>query len=173
MESSAELVPFPLLLTPIESNYRACTIPYRFPSDNPRKATPTEISWIDLFRNSIPSFRFLSRFRPDFLFPCRLVFGHGCHRLKPTLSWKHDNCSAFLYYLTAVYTDEAWCFKNAPSFSLKLKKQQIYGSFLLTKYYLVMLLSRTPNSSLHFSVPYDNNFTKHNYVAVLSCLAFE
>lgn len=117
MESSAELVPFPLLLTPIESNYRACTIPYRFPSDNPRKATPTEISWIDLFRNSIPSFRFLSRFRPDFLFPCRRVFGHGCHRLKPTLSWKHDNCSAFLYYLTAVYTDEAWCFKNAPSFS--------------------------------------------------------
>lgn len=59
MESSSELVAFPLLLTPIESNYRACTIPYRFPSDNPRKATPTELSWIDLFLNSIPSFRFL------------------------------------------------------------------------------------------------------------------
>ncbi|KAA8546189.1 hypothetical protein F0562_020917 [Nyssa sinensis] len=57
MESSCELVPFPLLTTPIESNYRACTIPYRFPSDNPRKPTPTELSWIDLFLNSIPSFR--------------------------------------------------------------------------------------------------------------------
>ncbi|XP_016484912.1 damage-control phosphatase At2g17340 [Nicotiana tabacum] len=57
MESSGELVPFPLLMTPIESNYRACTIPYRFPSDNPKKPTPTEISWIDLFFNSIPSFR--------------------------------------------------------------------------------------------------------------------
>ncbi|XP_021912748.1 uncharacterized protein At2g17340 [Carica papaya] len=57
MESDSEMVPFPLLLTPIESNYRACTIPYRFPSDNPRKATPTEIAWIDLFHNSIPSFK--------------------------------------------------------------------------------------------------------------------
>uniref|UniRef100_A0A3Q7IIH8 Damage-control phosphatase ARMT1-like metal-binding domain-containing protein n=1 Tax=Solanum lycopersicum TaxID=4081 RepID=A0A3Q7IIH8_SOLLC len=57
MESSGELVPFPLLTTPIESNYRACTIPYRFPSDNPKKPTPTELSWIDLFMNSIPSFR--------------------------------------------------------------------------------------------------------------------
>ncbi|CAK9148731.1 unnamed protein product [Ilex paraguariensis] len=52
-----EMVPFPLLMTPIESNYRACTIPYRFPSDNPKKPTPTELSWIDLFLNSIPSFR--------------------------------------------------------------------------------------------------------------------
>ncbi|CAB80253.1 putative protein [Arabidopsis thaliana] len=51
------MVALPLLPTPIESNYRACTIPYRFPSDNPRKATPTEISWIDLFSNSIPSFK--------------------------------------------------------------------------------------------------------------------
>ncbi|KDP47020.1 hypothetical protein JCGZ_10747 [Jatropha curcas] len=57
MESSSELVPFPLLMTPIESNYRACTIPYRFPSDNPRKATPTELQWIDLFYSSIPSFK--------------------------------------------------------------------------------------------------------------------
>lgn len=57
MESDSEMVAFPLLPTPIESNYRACTIPYRFPSDNPRKATPTEISWIDLFANSIPSFK--------------------------------------------------------------------------------------------------------------------
>ncbi|KAK9129184.1 hypothetical protein Sjap_009671 [Stephania japonica] len=57
MESCSEMVPFPLLTTPIESNYRACTIPYRFPSDNPRKATPTEISWVDLFLNSVTSFR--------------------------------------------------------------------------------------------------------------------
>ncbi|KAJ0011294.1 hypothetical protein Pint_34032 [Pistacia integerrima] len=57
MESASELVPFPLLQTPIESNYRACTIPYRFPSDNPRKATPSEIAWVDLFLNSIPSFK--------------------------------------------------------------------------------------------------------------------
>ncbi|XP_021713863.1 uncharacterized protein At2g17340-like [Chenopodium quinoa] len=54
MESSSEMVPFPLL---IESNYRACTIPYRFPNDNPKKPTPTEISWINLFANSIPSFK--------------------------------------------------------------------------------------------------------------------
>ncbi|XP_039018253.1 damage-control phosphatase At2g17340 [Hibiscus syriacus] len=57
MESDSEMVPFPLLTTPIESNYGACTIPYRFPSDDPRKATPTEIAWIDLFRNSISSFK--------------------------------------------------------------------------------------------------------------------
>ncbi|XP_060667530.1 damage-control phosphatase At2g17340-like [Ziziphus jujuba] len=57
MESASELVAFPLLITPIESNYRACTIPYRFPSDNPRKPTPAEIAWIDLFLNSIPSFK--------------------------------------------------------------------------------------------------------------------
>lgn len=57
MESSSEMVAFPLLITPIESNYRACTIPYRFPSDNPKKPTPTEIAWIDLFANSIPSFK--------------------------------------------------------------------------------------------------------------------
>ncbi|XP_070670619.1 damage-control phosphatase At2g17340-like isoform X2 [Malus domestica] len=38
-------------------NYRACTIPYRFPSDNPRKPTPTELSWIDLLYNSTPSFK--------------------------------------------------------------------------------------------------------------------
>uniref|UniRef100_A0A6N2L875 Damage-control phosphatase ARMT1-like metal-binding domain-containing protein n=1 Tax=Salix viminalis TaxID=40686 RepID=A0A6N2L875_SALVM len=57
MESESEMVAFPLLLTPIESNYRACTIPYRFPSDNPKKPTPTELQWIDLFLNSIPSFK--------------------------------------------------------------------------------------------------------------------
>lgn len=57
MESSSDMVAFPLLLTPVDSNYRACTIPYRFPSDNPRKPTPTELAWIDLFANSVPSFR--------------------------------------------------------------------------------------------------------------------
>ncbi|KAM1270415.1 hypothetical protein ACFX13_032322 [Malus domestica] len=36
---------------------RACTIPYRFPSDNSRKPTSTELSWIDLFYNSTPSFK--------------------------------------------------------------------------------------------------------------------
>ncbi|XP_021811489.1 uncharacterized protein At2g17340-like [Prunus avium] len=57
METASEMVAFPLLMTPIESNYRACTIPFRFPSDNPRKPTPTELAWIDLFLNSIPSFK--------------------------------------------------------------------------------------------------------------------
>ncbi|KAM7471000.1 hypothetical protein LguiA_009183 [Lonicera macranthoides] len=58
MESSCELVALPLLKTPIESNYRACTIPYRFPSDdNPNKPTTTELSWIQVFLNSVPSFR--------------------------------------------------------------------------------------------------------------------
>ncbi|KAL0356494.1 UNVERIFIED_CONTAM: Damage-control phosphatase [Sesamum calycinum] len=57
MESSGEMVPLPVLM---ESNYRACTIPYRFPSDNPKKPTPTELSWINLFANSIPSFRSIS-----------------------------------------------------------------------------------------------------------------
>ncbi|OIW06314.1 hypothetical protein TanjilG_17688 [Lupinus angustifolius] len=57
MESLSELVEFPLLQTPIDSHYRASTIPYRFPSDNPRKSTPTELSWIHLFLNSIPSFK--------------------------------------------------------------------------------------------------------------------
>ncbi|KAF5760384.1 putative at2g17340, three-helix bundle domain, AF1104-like superfamily protein [Helianthus annuus] len=57
MESSGEMVAFPLLITPIENNYRASTIPYRFPSDNPNKPTPIELSWINLFQNSIPSFK--------------------------------------------------------------------------------------------------------------------
>ncbi|ERN11562.1 hypothetical protein AMTRI_Chr03g44220 [Amborella trichopoda] len=57
MESSSAMVPFPLLTTPVESTYRPCTIPYRFPSDPPRKPTPTELSWIELFQKSIPSFR--------------------------------------------------------------------------------------------------------------------
>ncbi|GKA54032.1 damage-control phosphatase isoform X1 [Tanacetum coccineum] len=54
MESSGEMVVFPLL---IENSYRACTIPFRFPSDNPHKPTPTELQWINLLANSIPSFK--------------------------------------------------------------------------------------------------------------------
>ncbi|KZV37892.1 hypothetical protein F511_12174 [Dorcoceras hygrometricum] len=54
MEKSGEMVVLPVL---VEQNYRACTIPYRFPSDNPKKTTLTELSWINLFANSIPSFR--------------------------------------------------------------------------------------------------------------------
>ncbi|WCJ28575.1 hypothetical protein M5689_010265 [Euphorbia peplus] len=57
MESDSEMAAFPLLTTPIELNYRASTIPYRFPSDNPRKPTHTELQWINLFANSIPSFK--------------------------------------------------------------------------------------------------------------------
>ncbi|CAA7408011.1 unnamed protein product [Spirodela intermedia] len=57
MESTSPAVPFPLLQTPIESKYRSCTIPYRFPSDNPWKATPVELQWIEVFLNSVPSFR--------------------------------------------------------------------------------------------------------------------
>ncbi|CAN6450773.1 unnamed protein product [Victoria cruziana] len=57
MEPSSPLVPFPLLTTPVESTYRPCTIPYRFPSDDTRRATPAELEWIELFRKSIPSFR--------------------------------------------------------------------------------------------------------------------
>lgn len=57
MEGTSPTVPFPLLQTPIESKYRCCTIPYRFPSDNPRKATPVELEWIELFLKSVPSFR--------------------------------------------------------------------------------------------------------------------
>lgn len=72
MESESELVPFPLLPTPIETNYRACTIPYRFPTDNPKRPTRTEIAWLDLFLNSIPSFKSVIFF--FFLFILSLFF---------------------------------------------------------------------------------------------------
>ncbi|KAM7479520.1 hypothetical protein LguiA_027733 [Lonicera macranthoides] len=68
MESSCEMVAFPLLTTPIESNYRACTIPYRFPSDNPKKPTPTELSWINLFSNATSSFRIFLLVKPNCAF---------------------------------------------------------------------------------------------------------
>ncbi|KAK1632607.1 hypothetical protein QYE76_006922 [Lolium multiflorum] len=57
MESSSPRVPFPLLQAPVESTYRACTMQYRFPSDDPRNATPLEIQWIDLYLKSVPSFK--------------------------------------------------------------------------------------------------------------------
>ncbi|XP_031493856.1 damage-control phosphatase At2g17340-like [Nymphaea colorata] len=57
MEPFSAMVPFPLLVEPVELTYRPCTIPYRFPSDDPRKATATELEWIEVFRRSIPSFR--------------------------------------------------------------------------------------------------------------------
>jgi hypothetical protein len=64
----------------VDYTYRPCTIPYRFPSDPPHQATRTEVLWLELFRNSIPSFR--SGFHALFLFlfvallpiPARLLF---------------------------------------------------------------------------------------------------
>ncbi|KAJ1379490.1 hypothetical protein SESBI_46865 [Sesbania bispinosa] len=55
LESTSELVPFPLLMN--STNYTACTIPWRFPTDDPRIPTPTELSWIYLLLNIIPSFK--------------------------------------------------------------------------------------------------------------------
>ncbi|KAG0575436.1 hypothetical protein KC19_5G003900 [Ceratodon purpureus] len=57
MESTAELVEFPLLKPRTEYTYNPCTIPWRSLSDNPHQATPAEALWIELFRKSIPSFR--------------------------------------------------------------------------------------------------------------------
>ncbi|EOA32299.1 hypothetical protein CARUB_v10015561mg [Capsella rubella] len=57
MKSVIGMVPFPQLPTPIETSYTACTIPFRFPCDDPRKTTPTELSWINVFASSIPSFK--------------------------------------------------------------------------------------------------------------------
>ncbi|KAK1282263.1 Uncharacterized protein QJS10_CPB22g01499 [Acorus calamus] len=57
METTSPMVPFPLLPTPIETNYKPCTVPYRFPSDDPRKPTQVELDWIDLFLDSVPSLR--------------------------------------------------------------------------------------------------------------------
>ncbi|RDX78762.1 hypothetical protein CR513_40914, partial [Mucuna pruriens] len=54
MESSSQLVRFPLLK---DDNYIASTITWRFPSDDPRTPTPTELSWINLLLNTIPTFK--------------------------------------------------------------------------------------------------------------------
>ncbi|XP_027365183.1 uncharacterized protein At2g17340-like isoform X2 [Abrus precatorius] len=55
MESRSHMVPLPLLMN--SGNYTACTIPWRLPSDDPRVPTPTELSWINLLLNVIPSFK--------------------------------------------------------------------------------------------------------------------
>lgn len=76
MESTAELVRFPLLKHRTDHIYNPCTIPWRSPSDNPRQVTPTEVLWIELFRKSIPSFRWFKS--QDFLLLCisiRLSYG--------------------------------------------------------------------------------------------------
>ncbi|KAK7278361.1 hypothetical protein RJT34_23389 [Clitoria ternatea] len=55
MESSSpNLVPFPLL---VNEKYSKSTIPWRFPSDDPHIPTPTELSWINLLLNVIPTFK--------------------------------------------------------------------------------------------------------------------
>lgn len=133
MESASELVEFPLLLTPIDSNYRACTIPYRFPSDNPRKPTPTEISWIDLFLNSIPSFKCVSHFsfllftskKIDFLVPdsqffivCSIPF---CSFF-PAISWfalfLDRNCGFFFLFFKLMQQMGRFIFPPLVSFCL-------------------------------------------------------
>ncbi|CAK8572156.1 unnamed protein product [Lathyrus sativus] len=59
MESSrSELVRFSLLVDDTDTNsYKACSIPMRFPSDDPTVPTPTELSWINLLYCGIPSFK--------------------------------------------------------------------------------------------------------------------
>ncbi|CAJ2628237.1 unnamed protein product [Trifolium pratense] len=59
MESStSKFVRFPLLMDDTDTtNYTACTIPWRFPSDDPTVPTPTEFSWINLLFSGIPSYK--------------------------------------------------------------------------------------------------------------------
>nr|ACU19479.1 unknown [Glycine max] len=52
--SQPQLVPFPLLMN---GNYTASTIPWRLPSDDPSIPTPIELSWLNLFLNTIPTFK--------------------------------------------------------------------------------------------------------------------
>lgn len=103
MESSSDMVAFPLLLTPVDSNYRACTIPYRFPSDNPRKPTPTELAWIDLFANSVPSFRFVLYFNFMHLW---LPFRNSCS------NYEHSNFGGAFSWVCAstLHLSFLWCF---------------------------------------------------------------
>ncbi|CAL0321099.1 unnamed protein product [Lupinus luteus] len=54
LESSSELVHFPLL---VNTNYIACTIPWRFPYDDMNITTHTELSWIILLQSVIPSYK--------------------------------------------------------------------------------------------------------------------
>ncbi|XP_004495428.1 damage-control phosphatase At2g17340-like [Cicer arietinum] len=59
MESStSHLIRFPLLKIDTDTtDYKACTIPWRLPSDDPSIPTPTELSWINLLYSGIPSFK--------------------------------------------------------------------------------------------------------------------
>ncbi|QCE07555.1 type II pantothenate kinase [Vigna unguiculata] len=54
MGSTSQLVPLPLL---VNEKYTASTIPWRVPSDDPHIPTPTELSWINLLHNTIPTFK--------------------------------------------------------------------------------------------------------------------
>ncbi|WJX18999.1 pantothenate kinase [Trifolium repens] len=56
--STSKFVRFPLLVEDTDTtNYTACTIPWRFPSDDPSIPTPTELSWINLLFSGIPSYK--------------------------------------------------------------------------------------------------------------------
>ncbi|GAU43597.1 hypothetical protein TSUD_27990 [Trifolium subterraneum] len=56
--STSKFVRFPLLVDDTDTtNYKACTIPWRFPSDEATVPTPTELSWIDHLFSCIPSYK--------------------------------------------------------------------------------------------------------------------
>lgn len=56
-----KLVRFPLLMdSSSKYNYTACTIPWRLPSDDPPHLTSTEISWVNLLRSGIPSYKYVT-----------------------------------------------------------------------------------------------------------------
>ncbi|KEH42821.1 hypothetical protein MtrunA17_Chr1g0188221 [Medicago truncatula] len=56
--SRSQLVRFPLLMDDTDTTkYSACTIPWRFASDDPCVVTPTELSWINLLHSGIPSYK--------------------------------------------------------------------------------------------------------------------
>ncbi|GAU43596.1 hypothetical protein TSUD_27980 [Trifolium subterraneum] len=59
MESStSKFVRFPLLVGDTDTtNYTACTIPWRFPADDPTVPTPTELSWINLLFSALIRYR--------------------------------------------------------------------------------------------------------------------
>lgn len=82
IESTSQLVPFPLLTN---GNYTACTIPWRFPSDDPSIPTPTELSWINLLLNTIPTFKYVI----FFFFPTQKI----------KIKWGVVQISSFITYL--------------------------------------------------------------------------
>jgi hypothetical protein len=69
--STSKFVRFPLLVEDTDTtNYTACTIPWRFPSDDPSIPTPTELSWINLLFSGIPSYKYVLSF-------CVIGFGYA------------------------------------------------------------------------------------------------